>query len=96
MPVGSVGSQKVKTIEGLSDDGSHILQKAWKKHGVPQCGYCQPGQIMNAAAMLIANPRPSNEEIQAHMQGNLCRCGTYARINRALEDIAQNPLSEKE
>lgn len=77
--------QKIKTIEGLSENGDHPLQKAWVKAQAPQCGYCQSGQIMQAAALLEKNPNPSREEIKSHMNGVLCRCGTYLRILEAIE-----------
>ncbi len=75
---------KIITIEGLSEDGSHPVQKAWQKAGVPQCGYCQPGQMMTAAAMLAKNKKPSEETIRSEMSNNLCRCGTYHRIQEAI------------
>ncbi|RTM01548.1 (2Fe-2S)-binding protein [Ancylobacter aquaticus] len=84
-----VAGRQVTTIEGLSPDSSHPLQKAWIAEQVPQCGYCQSGQIMQAAGLLASNPHPSREEIVAHMDGNLCRCGTYDRIVRAIERAAQ-------
>jgi len=84
-PVSSVAGKKVTTIEGLSPDSSHALQKAWIAEQVPQCGYCQSGQIMQAAALLAKNPKPTRDEIVAHMNGNICRCGTYARIVRAIQ-----------
>ena len=85
MPVGSItAEQKIVTIEGLSPDGSHPVQKAWLELDVPQCGYCQTGQIMAAAALLQANPQPSDEEIAAEMT-NICRCGTYNRIRAAIK-----------
>ncbi|EON79108.1 Isoquinoline 1-oxidoreductase alpha subunit [Lunatimonas lonarensis] len=84
LAIADVGEQPVTTIEGLSSDGSHPLQKAWIDHIVPQCGYCQAGQIMNAAALLKRNPKPSEEEIDQAMAGNLCRCGTYNRIKDAI------------
>lgn len=84
VPVSVVGKGKVTTIEGLSEKGDHPLQQAWEKHIVPQCGYCQTGQIMNAAALLKSNPRPSEQQIEQAMQGNLCRCGTYNRIKQAI------------
>lgn len=84
-PVGSVHG-KVTTIEGLG--GNHVLQTAWIRHNVPQCGYCQSGQIMSAAALLAANPKPSGKEIDAAMSGNICRCGTYQRIRAAIEEAA--------
>lgn len=83
--VDSVGDKEITTIEGLSDNGDHPLQEAWIEHDVPQCGYCQAGQIMNAAAFLKSNPKPSDEEIEAAMNGNLCRCGTYTRIKAAIK-----------
>jgi isoquinoline 1-oxidoreductase subunit alpha len=90
-PVGSCVNKKIITIEGLSADGSHPVQKAWQKAGVPQCGYCQPGQMMAAAAMLEKNKQPSDETIAETMSNNLCRCGTYHRIKEAIhiaiEDI---------
>ena len=87
LPVGSV-SGPVTTIEGLSGNGEHPLQKAWVAHNVPQCGYCQSGQIMQAAAFLNQNAKPSDEDIKAAMQGNICRCGTYTRIRAAIKDAA--------
>lgn len=83
-PISAVGSGKITTIEGLSADGTHPLQKAWVEHVVPQCGYCQSGQIMTAAALLSQNPKPSDAEIETAMAGNLCRCGTYNRIKAAI------------
>ncbi len=83
-PISAVGSGKITTIEGLSADGTHPLQKAWVEHVVPQCGYCQSGQIMTAAALLSENPKPSDAEIETAMAGNLCRCGTYNRIKAAI------------
>jgi isoquinoline 1-oxidoreductase alpha subunit len=82
--VSTVGSKKVLTIEGLSADGSHPLQKAWMEVDVPQCGYCQAGQIMTAAALLARTPRPNDEQIATAMNGNVCRCGTYLRIRQAI------------
>lgn len=87
--VGDLEGTTVTTIEGLSPDGSHPLQKAWIAEQVPQCGYCQSGQIMQAAGLLSSNPNPSREEIIEHMDGNLCRCGTYTRIVRAIERAAK-------
>jgi isoquinoline 1-oxidoreductase alpha subunit len=85
-PVGKASGKNITTIEGLSRDGrSHPLQKAWVAEQVPQCGYCQSGQIMQAAALLAANRNPSREQIVQHMNGNICRCGTYVRIVRAIE-----------
>ena len=79
---------EVTTIEGLSPQGSHPLQIAWAKHDVPQCGYCQPGQIMQAASLLESNASPSDEEIKDAMSGNICRCGTYQRIENAIKSVA--------
>ncbi len=87
-PVAAVAGMRVTTIEGLSPDGSHPLQRAWIDEQVPQCGYCQSGQIMQAATLLESNPSPSREEIVEHMDGNLCRCGTYGRIMSAIERAA--------
>ena len=82
--VGTCVNKHITTIEGLSEDGSHPVQKAWQKAGVPQCGYCQPGQMMAAAALLAKNKNPSDETISAAMKNNLCRCGTYHRIKNAI------------
>jgi isoquinoline 1-oxidoreductase subunit alpha len=87
IPVSSVANQDVTTIEGLSPDGSHPLQLAWEKFDVPQCGYCQAGQLMTAAAFLKRNARPTDEEIRTAMTGNLCRCGTYPRIQQAIKSV---------
>lgn len=84
LPVSSVGDQEITTIEGLSEHGDHPVQKAWLEVDVPQCGYCQAGQIMSASALLKRNPKPSDEEIEAAMNGNICRCGTYVRIKKAI------------
>ncbi len=89
-PVSQVGNQPVTTIEGLSEDGDHPVQQAWLDHDVAQCGYCQTGQIMNAAALLNSNANPSDEEIEAAMSGNICRCGTYVRIKKAIKTAATN------
>jgi isoquinoline 1-oxidoreductase alpha subunit len=86
--VDSVGDKEITTIEGLSENGDHPLQQAWIEHDVPQCGYCQSGQIMNAAGLLLANPQPNDEEIAAAMNGNICRCGTYTRIKAAIKTAA--------
>ncbi len=88
-PVQSVGSRKVTTIEGLSTDGGHRVQRAWIAEQVPQCGYCQSGQIMQAAALLDAKRQPTAEQIDQTMSGNICRCATYQRIRRAIERAAQ-------
>jgi isoquinoline 1-oxidoreductase subunit alpha len=84
LPISQVGDGQITTIEGLSENGDHPLQDAWVKHIVPQCGYCQGGQIMTAAALLAVNSSPSDSEIDAAMEGNLCRCGTYNRIKEAI------------
>ena len=84
-PVSAVKGARVTTIEGLSPNASHALQKAWIAEEVPQCGYCQSGQIMKAAELLAANPKPTREQIVAHMDGNICRCGTYNRIVAAIQ-----------
>jgi isoquinoline 1-oxidoreductase subunit alpha len=89
LPVSVVENKAITTIEGLSDKGDHPVQKAWIEHDVPQCGYCQAGQIMSAAALLKANPNPSEEEIEEAMNGNICRCGTYLRIRAAVKTAAQ-------
>jgi isoquinoline 1-oxidoreductase subunit alpha len=89
IPVSAVGSRKITTIEGLSPDGKHPLQLAWQEEDVPQCGYCQAGQIMNAAAFLAQKPDPSEQEIIQAMTGNLCRCGTYQRIRHAVQRAVQ-------
>ena len=89
LPVAAVGGQEVTTIEGLSADGDHPVQKAWQDLDVPQCGYCQPGQIMSASALLAENPDPSDDEITAVMSGNICRCGTYQRIHAAIQKAAE-------
>jgi isoquinoline 1-oxidoreductase alpha subunit len=85
-----VNGRKVTTIEGLSPDGSHPVQRAWVAEQVPQCGYCQSGQIMRAAALLAVTPRPSEEQVTEAMRGNLCRCGTYLRIRRAILRAARS------
>ncbi|MBA3444167.1 MAG: (2Fe-2S)-binding protein [Gemmatimonadales bacterium] len=87
-PVSAVEGRKVITIEGLSKDGSHPVQRAWRAHNVPQCGYCQTGQIMQAAALLEATPKPNDAEIDQAMAGNICRCGTYVRIRAAIRAAA--------
>ncbi len=92
IPVSSIGSSKVTTIEGLSEKGDHPVQQAWLEHDVPQCGYCQAGQIMTASALLNSNPNPSDEDIEATMSGNICRCGTYTRIKAAIKTAANNSL----
>ncbi|MEM8958573.1 MAG: (2Fe-2S)-binding protein [Pseudomonadota bacterium] len=89
LAVADVEGSEVTTIEGLSEDGTHPLQRAWVEQQVPQCGYCQSGQIMRAAALLSENPTPSRAEIADYMSTNLCRCGTYNRIFKAVEQAAQ-------
>jgi isoquinoline 1-oxidoreductase alpha subunit len=88
-PLASVEGKKVTTIEGLSPNASHPLQKAWVQQAVPQCGYCQSGQIMKAAELLAKNKKPTRAEIVTHMNGNICRCGTYNRIITAIEQAAK-------
>ncbi len=90
LPVSSVGEKSVVTIEGLAENADHALQNAWREHDVPQCGYCQAGQIMNAAAFLKSNPHPTEEEIDTAMNGNICRCGTYNRIKSAILTASKN------
>ena len=87
-PLSQVEGKAVLTIEGLSADASHPVQRAWQKHNVPQCGYCQSGQIMSAVALLARNPAPSDADIDNAMAGNICRCGTYPRIRAAIKDAA--------
>jgi aerobic-type carbon monoxide dehydrogenase small subunit (CoxS/CutS family) len=89
--IASVKGKKITTIEGLSANGNHPLQKAWIAEEVPQCGYCQSGQIMSAAALLAAKPKPTDTDIDAAMSGNICRCGTYQRIRRAIHRAAGTP-----
>jgi len=89
LPVSAVGDKSIITIEGLSENGDHPVQKAWLEHDVPQCGYCQAGQIMSAAALLKENSKPSDEDIDAAMNGNICRCGTYTRIKAAIKTAAE-------
>jgi aerobic-type carbon monoxide dehydrogenase small subunit (CoxS/CutS family) len=89
LPVAAAADKPITTIEGLSEKGDHPLQKAWLELDVPQCGYCQAGQIMNAAALLKRNPHPTDEEIEASMNGNLCRCGTYVRIKEAIKTASK-------
>jgi isoquinoline 1-oxidoreductase alpha subunit len=89
LPLGAVAGRSITTIEGLSKDRSHAVQKAWLEIDVPQCGYCQSGQIMSAAALLKANPKPNDADIDAAMSGNICRCGTYPRIRKAIRRAAE-------
>jgi isoquinoline 1-oxidoreductase alpha subunit len=93
LPISSIGDSKITTIEGLSVDGSHAVQKAWDELDVPQCGYCQAGQMMSASALIASNSNPSDEDISAAMSGNICRCGTYHRIQEAVKLAAK--LSKK-
>lgn len=88
LPVAQVGNQAITTIEGLSEKGDHPVQAAWLEHDVPQCGYCQAGQIMSAAALLKNSPNPTDADIDAAMNGNICRCGTYTRIKAAIKTAA--------
>ena len=89
LAVSSLEDVKITTIEGLSEAGDHPVQKAWLEHDVPQCGYCQAGQMMSAASLLSNNPNPNDEEIEAAMNGNICRCGTYVRIKDAIKTAAK-------
>lgn len=89
VPVSAVAGKNITTIEGLSPDHTHPVQQAWIAEQVPQCGYCQCGQIMSAAALLQRNPKPTDQEIDAAMQGNICRCGTYPRIRKAIHTAAR-------
>ena len=90
LPVSSVGSSSITTIEGLSADGDHAVLKAWIEHDVPQCGYCQAGQIMSAASLLKNIPNPTDQEIDSAMSGNICRCGTYTRIKKAIKSASNS------
>lgn len=90
LPVSTIKKQEVTTIEGLSANGDHPVQRAWLEHDVAQCGYCQTGQIMTAVALLKNNPNPSDEDIENYMSGNICRCGTYLRIKAAIQTAAKN------
>lgn len=90
LPVSSAENQEITTIEGISENGDHPVQKAWMEHDVPQCGYCQAGQIMTAVALLNDNPLPSDQEIENAMNGNICRCGTYLRIKAAVKTASQS------
>lgn len=94
LPVSAAANVSITTIEGLSPDGTHPLQKAWQEVDVSQCGYCQPGQIMSAAALLARNPNPSDQDIDSAMSGNLCRCGTYLRIREAIRKAAADAVSQ--
>lgn len=88
-PVSAASGQSITTIEGLSDDGNHPVQVAWRELNVPQCGYCQSGQIMSAVALLERTPKPDDADIDAAMSGNICRCGTYTRIRKAIHKVAE-------
>jgi isoquinoline 1-oxidoreductase alpha subunit len=88
-PLSAAVGHEIVTIEGLSADGSHPVQRAWREHNVPQCGYCQPGQIMQAAALLKETPKPTDQQIIDTMSGNICRCGTYVRIRAAIKSAAE-------
>ena len=88
LPLSAIAGKKISTIESLSSDNSHPLQKAWIEHDVPQCGYCQSGQLMSAAALLAGNKNPTDADIDKAMSGNICRCGTYPRIRAAIKDAA--------
>jgi len=90
LPVSMVKNMSITTIEGLSANGDHPVQEAWKEHDVPQCGYCQAGQIMQAAALLQNNKNPTDDDIDDYMNGNLCRCGTYLRIKAAIKTASKN------
>ena len=90
LPVSAVGEQEITTIEGLSENGDHPVQNAWLEIDVPQCGYCQAGQIMSASALLKRTPNPSDQEIETAMNGNICRCGTYTRIKKAIKIAASS------
>jgi isoquinoline 1-oxidoreductase alpha subunit len=90
LPVSTVANKKITTIEGISENGDHPVQKAWLEHDVPQCGYCQAGQIMTAVALLEKNPKPSDDEIASAMHGNICRCGTYLRIRAAVKTASNS------
>ncbi len=87
LPVSSVANKQITTIEGLSENGDHPVQKAWLEHDVAQCGYCQTGQIMSAVALLKSNPTPTDAQIETAMSGNICRCGTYLRIKEAIKSV---------
>lgn len=89
-PISEAQGKKITTIEGLSKNGDHPLQKCWVEQGVPQCGFCQAGQIMNAAALLNQNKKPTDDQIHECMSGNLCRCGTYMRIREAIKTVAKS------
>lgn len=89
-PLSAAAGKNITTIEGLSEDGNHPVQVAWREINVPQCGYCQPGQIMSAVALLKRNPNPTDSDIDNAMSGNICRCGTYTRIRKAIHRVAED------
>lgn len=95
LPVAAVGKEAITTIEGLSANATHPVQKAWIEHDVAQCGYCQAGQIMSATSLLKDNPNPSDADIDAYMSGNICRCGTYLRIKEAIKSAAKSQPQKK-
>ncbi len=90
LPISVIGSKSITTIEGLSETGDHPVQKAWEEINVAQCGYCQTGQIMTASALLKKNPKPTEAQIEVAMSGNICRCGTYTRIKKAIQTASKN------
>ena len=92
LPISAAADNKITTIEGLSENGDHPVQKAWLEHDVPQCGYCQAGQIMSASALLKRNPTPSDKDIENAMSGNICRCGTYTRIKAAIKTASDSQI----
>ncbi len=92
LPISAAADNKITTIEGLSENGDHPVQKAWLEHDVPQCGYCQAGQIMSASALLKRNPTPSDKDIENAMSGNICRCGTYTRIKAAIKSASNSQI----
>jgi len=93
LPISAAADNKITTIEGLSEKGDHPVQKAWLEHDVPQCGYCQAGQIMSASALLERNPNPSDTDIENAMSGNICRCGTYTRIKAAIKTASDSQIA---
>ena len=93
LPISAAADNNITTIEGLSEKGDHPVQKAWLDHDVPQCGYCQAGQIMSASALLERNPNPSDKDIENAMNGNICRCGTYTRIKAAIKSASNSQVS---
>ncbi|MCJ8345436.1 (2Fe-2S)-binding protein [bacterium] len=96
LPVASIANRKVTTLEGIQEDSKFkTLQKQWIEKNVPQCGYCQPGQLMSATALLKSNPKPNEDEIRSFMSGNICRCGTYQRIQDAILDAAQEGAKDE-